>query len=220
MERNKHSGGLPGEEVRGIWVREQRDCLSAWRILKKSGQGDEGIFELVIPNLEIRQIFIDQIMEWFHEETGRDAPQLDAFCAAFLRGDAAAVEEQFNAYLRRTISIRDINVRKGKKENFYHGILLGLLSHRGDWWVRSNVESGEGFSDILVECEEQGIGIVIEVKYPDGGNLEEGCMAALEQIRRMGYESRLRQDGMERILWYGIACSRKKCMVVVVEEGN
>ena len=188
--------------------------------LTQRGQEDEGIFELVIPNLEIRQIFIDQIMEWFHEETGRDAPQLDAFCAAFLRGDAAAVEEQFNAYLRRTISIRDTNVRKGKKENFYHGILLGLLSHREDWWVRANVEAGEEFSDILVACEEQGIGIVIEVKYPDGGNLEEGCRAALEQIRRMGYESRLRQDGMERILWYGIACSRKKCMVVVEEGGS
>ncbi len=183
--------------------------------LTQRGQAEGGIFELAIPNLEVRQIFIDQILEWFREEAGKDTRQLDAFCDAFLRGDAAAVEEKFNAYLRKTISIRDTSVRKGKKENFYHGILLGLLSHRQDWWVRSNVESGDGFSDILVECEEDGAGIVIEVKYPDGGDLEEGCRNALEQIRRMGYESRLRQDGMEKIFWYGIACNRKKCKVVV-----
>jgi hypothetical protein len=173
------------------------------------------IFELVIPNLEIRQIFIDQIMEWFQEEMGKDTPLIDAFCDAFIRGDAEAVEEQFNAYLLKTISIRDTNVRKGKKENFYHGILLGLLSHREDWWVRSNVESGDGFSDILVECEEKGIGIVIEVKYPDGRDLEEECKIALKQIERMGYETKLKQDGMERILRYGIACNRKKCKVLM-----
>ncbi len=151
---------------------------------------DGDIFELIIPNLEIRQIFIDQIMEWFQEEMGKDTPLIDAFCDAFIRGDAEAVEEQFNAYLLKTISIRDTNVRKGKKENFYHGILLGLLSHREDWWVRSNVESGDGFSDILVECEEKGIGIVIEVKYPDGRDLEEECKIALKQIERMGYETK------------------------------
>ncbi len=176
---------------------------------------DGDIFELIIPNLEIRQIFIDQIMEWFQEEMGKDTPLIDAFCDAFIRGDAEAVEEQFNAYLLKTISIRDTNVRKGKKENFYHGILLGLLSHREDWWVRSNVESGDGFSDILVECEEKGIGIVIEVKYPDGRNLEEECKIALKQIERMGYETKLKQDGMERILRYGIACNRKKCKVLM-----
>ena len=176
---------------------------------------DGDIFELVIPNLEIRQIFIDQIMEWFQEEMGKDTPLIDAFCDAFIRGDAEAVEEQFNAYLLKTISIRDTNVRKGKKENFYHGILLGLLSHREDWWVRSNVESGDGFSDILVECEEKGIGIVIEVKYPDGTDLEEECKIALKQIERMGYETKLKQDGMERILRYGIACNRKKCKVLM-----
>ena len=176
---------------------------------------DGDIFELIIPNLEIRQIFIDQIMEWFQEEMGKDTPLIDAFCDAFIRGDAEAVEEQFNAYLLKTISIRDTNVRKGKKENFYHGILLGLLSHREDWWVRSNVESGDGFSDILVECEEKGIGIVIEVKYPDGRDLEEECKIALKQIERMGYETKLKQDGMEKILRYGIACNRKKCKVIM-----
>ena len=192
-----------------------------WSVLFTTGyltqcnQANGEIFELRIPNLEIRQIFIDQIMEWFHDETIKDTSQLDAFCDAFLRGDAVAVEEQFNAYLLKTISIRDTSVRKGRKENFYHGILLGLLSHRVDWWVRSNVESGDGFSDILVEYEEKRIGIVIEVKYPDGGNLEEECKAALRQIKQMGYETRLQQDGMEKILRYGIACNRKRCKVMV-----
>ncbi len=179
--------------------------------LTRRGKADGDVYQLAIPNYEIRQIFIDHILEWFQEEARRDTPKLDAFCAAFLRGDAEAVEEQFTAYLKKTISIRDTAVRKGKKENFYHGILLGLLSHREDWYVFSNMESGDGFSDIMVEAEEEGIGIVIEVKYPDEGSLETGCREALEQIEKMGYETRLREDGMETVLRYGIACSRKKC---------
>jgi len=147
--------------------------------LTQRGQEDADLFRLAIPNLEVRQIFIDQILEWFREEVGKDTPKLDAFCGAFARGDAEAVEEQFNAYLARTISIRDTNVRKDRKENFYYGILLGLLSHREDWNVDSNAESGDGYSDILVEDDEEGVGIVIKVKYPDGGDLEAGCREAL-----------------------------------------
>ena len=200
-----------------------------WSILFTTGyltqrgrEGDE-VYLLAIPNREIRKIFIDQILEWFQQEARRDAPTLDAFCNAFAMGDAEAVEKQFNAYLSRTISIRDTSVRKNKKENFYHGILLGLLSHREDWYIRSNAESGDGYSDILVESEEEGIGIVIEVKYPDNGNkplnaydiLEKGCKEALQQIDTKGYEEKLRQDGLETILKYGIACNRKKCRVLL-----
>ena len=101
------------------------------------------------------------------------------------------------------------------KENFYHGILLGLLSHREDWLIDSNPESGDGYSDILVELYEEKIGIVIEVKYSDGGDLETGCRNALEQIKRNHYEDRLIQDGMETIISYGIACCRKQCKVCV-----
>lgn len=178
----------------------------------------DDIFYLVIPNLEIKKIFIDQVMEWFQEESRKDAPKLDALCDAFARADAAAVEECFNAYLRRTISIRDTSVRRGRKENFYHGILLGLLSHRGDWIVSSNMESGDGFSDILVELEEEEIGIVIEVKYPDGDDLENGCRKALAQIERMNYEDRLRQNGLTTIYKYGIACHKKRCRVLLQEQ--
>ncbi len=174
---------------------------------------EDGVYRLTIPNLEIRKIFMEQVMEWIQEEARNDTPGLDAFCDAFPKGDADAVEALFTAFLKKTISIRDTSVRKGKKENFYHGVLLGLLSHREEWVIRSNAESGEGFSDILIEIEEEEIGIVIEVKYPDNSSLESGCLSALKQIEEKGYETRLYQDGMTTIFKYGIACERKRCMV-------
>ncbi len=181
--------------------------------LTQRGAGNAGVYQLAIPNREIRQIFEEQIQEWFQAETRKDAPQLDAFCLAFPRGDAETVEKQFSAYLRRTISIRDSAVRSAKKENFYHGILLGLLSHREDWLVVSNMESGDGYSDILVELQDECIGVIIEVKYAENGNFEKGCREAMEQIEKMGYVDTLLEDGMERILKYGIACYKKKCKV-------
>lgn len=182
--------------------------------LTQRGRINATTYRLAIPNLEIRQIFAQQVREWFQEEARRDPPTLDAFCAAFSRGDAQAVEERFGAYLRKTISIRDSGARRGQKENFYHGVLLGLLRHREDWLLYSNAESGEGYSDILVEDEESGIGIVIEVKYREDGNLEKGCQEALAQIEGLGYEARLKDDGIEKIIKYGIACYKKRCKVM------
>lgn len=179
---------------------------------------EDDVYSLVIPNLEIRKIFKEQVMEWFQEEAKKNGPMLDEFCRAFVAGDGETVERLFTAYLKKTISIRDTSVQKGKKENFYHGILLGLLSHREDWDVDSNIESGEGFSDIQVEIEDKSLGIVIELKYPDGGNLEEGCAEALNQIEEKGYEERLREDGMSKIIKYGIACWKKRCMVRVKQN--
>lgn len=184
-------------------------------LTRREGFPDGETFSLAIPNLEIRKIFIDQILEWFQEESQKDTIRLDSFCQAFVRADAETVEELFNAYLQKTISIRDTSVRKNKKENFYHGILLGLLSHRENWDIDSNAESGEGFSDILVEIEEQKIGIVIEVKYSDDGDLEKSCWEALAQIEEKDYAARLRQDGMNTILKYGIACRKKSCRVLL-----
>lgn len=181
--------------------------------LAQRGAEDADVYRLAIPNLEIRQIFVEQIQEWFREESRKDTPRLDAFCSAFLRGDADAVETQLNTYLRKTISIRDTAARKTKKENFYHGMLLGLLSHREDWIVTSNTESGDGYSDILVEAQDQGIGIVIEVKYAEEGKLDAACTEALEQISRLDYEDRLRQDGMDTVVQFGIACYKKRCIV-------
>lgn len=185
--------------------------------LTSRGEVDGELYQLALPNLEIRKIFIEQIQDWFEEEVRKDSPKLDAFCDAFLKADKDAVEALFNEYLRKTISIRDTNACKDKKENFYHGILLGLLSHREDWDVVSNVESGDGYSDILVEAEKEGIGIVIEVKYVEEGKWDAGCRQALEQIERMGYESRLCRDGMDKVIKYGIACRKKQCRVRIGE---
>lgn len=182
--------------------------------LTKRGPADGERYRLSIPNREIRQIFIEQILQWFQAEVKKDAPALDAFCRAFQNGDAEAIERQFTSYLKKTISIRDTGARKGRKEHFYHGILLGLLSHREDWIIESNAESGEGFCDILAEIEEDDTGIVIEVKYTDGEDLAAVCREALAQIEKRNYADRLLQNGMTTIRKYGIACRKKRCRVL------
>ena len=155
--------------------------------LTQQGKSDDDIFNLVIPNQEVRKIFTRQIMEWFQDMTKRDGDTLNMFCDAFENGDAAGVEMYFNAYLRKTISIRDTFVGKYRKENFYHGILLGLLGFKDSWGVWSNRESGDGYSDILVEIEEKDLGIVVELKYSEDSNLEAGCRQALRQIEEKNY---------------------------------
>lgn len=196
------------ESIDNLW-----SVLFTTGYLTSRGECENGCRLLAIPNQEIRRIFTEQIFTWFQEEVRKDTPKLDAFCRAFQEGDAAAVEHQFNAWLRQTISIRDTGVRKNQKENFYHGVLLGLLSHREDWDLDSNAESGEGYSDIQIEIADEEIGIVIEVKYADDGNLENGCREALAQINGKNYADRLLQDGMTAVLKYGIACHRKRCLV-------
>ncbi len=184
--------------------------------LTQRGKAEGEFVPLAIPNLEIRKIFVEQIKEWFRDEVEKDAPKLDAFCEAFIQADTPSIEQYFSAYLQKIFSIRDTAVRKEKKENFYHGILLGLLSHRGDWDVISNGESGDGYSDILVEFENEGIGIVIELKYSESDDMEAACREALEQIDKKNYEACLLEDGMDTILRYGIACRKKKCRAAVV----
>lgn len=203
-----------------LTYRELYDSIdNLWSVLFTTGyltqreKIDATTYRLAIPNLEVRQIFSEQVKEWFQEEVRRDTPTLDAFCAAFMCGDAQGIERQLGAYLRRTISIRDTGGRRGQKENFYHGVLLGLLRHREDWLLYSNMESGEGYSDILVEDPEVGIGIVIEMKYREDGKLEEGCREALEQIDSLRYKDRLEEDGIETIIKYGIAFCKKRCKV-------
>ncbi len=186
--------------------------------LTHRGKSEGDNYQLAIPNREIRKIFVDQILNWFQEDVRKDMSKLDAFCRAFAQADAVMIEKQFNAYLQRTISVRDAGARKEKKENFYHGILLGLLSHCEEWDIDSNAESGDGFSDILVEIEEEKIGIVIEIKYASEGSLRTDCQKALRQIREKNYERKLRQDGMSRIIRYGIACRRKECRVMLEES--
>lgn len=183
--------------------------------LTQRGKPDGDIFQLVIPNREIRKIFTGQIMRLFREETEKDGEMLRTFCGALKNGDAREVEKQFTAYLARTISIRDTFVQKPTKENFFHGILLGILGFKSDWYVKSNRESGNGYSDILIEIEDEDIGIIIETKYAENGAYETACAEALRQIGQKGYDEQLREDGMRIIFKYGIACYRKKCRVAL-----
>lgn len=186
--------------------------------LTKRKRVDSRKYELMIPNREIRELFILQIQEWFADTAAADTNKLDELCRAFPEGNAEVIEKLFNDYLWNTISIRDTASAKEWKENFYHGILLGLLGHMGNWLVKSNEESGEGYSDILIEVPESRTGIVIEMKYAEEGRLEYACRAALQQIEDRKYSARLISDGMTSIVKYGIACYKKHCRVLKGEE--
>lgn len=175
--------------------------------------------KLAIPNKEVRRIFVEQIREWFQEETAGDGRRLEDFCRAFENCDVSAIEEGFQSFLKKTISIRDTSAKKEKKENFYHGILLGLFGDMEGWAVSSNAESGEGYSDILVEVEDREIGIVIELKNAENAGFEAACKRALQQIKDRGYEEALAEDGMKTIYRYGIACYKKRCKVMAGETG-
>lgn len=186
--------------------------------LTKRKRVDSRKYELMIPNREIRELFILQIQEWFADTVAADTNKLDELCRAFPEENAEVIEKLFNDYLWNTISIRDTASAKEWKENFYHGILLGLLGHMGNWLVKSNEESGEGYSDILIEVPESRTGIVIEMKYAEEGRLEYACRAALQQIEDRKYAARLISDGMTSIVKYGIACYKKHCRVLKGEE--
>ena len=207
-----------------LTYRELYDSLdNLWSVLFTTGyltrQAEVGLntYELIIPNREIRMIFTEQILDWFQKEAREDAPALDAFCEAFRQGDPASIKHQFASYLKKTISIRGTAVRKERKENFYHGILLGLLSHREDWLLLSNAESGAGYSDILIEIPDENTGIVIELKYSESRNMEAACQKALEQIEEKNYAEHLMEDDMDTIFKYGIACRRNACTVRMAE---
>jgi len=191
-----------------------------WSILFTTGyltecrQEDGEMTSLVIPNREIRWIFMEQMREWFESDAKKDTQRLEGFCRAFEENDISAIEKGFTSYLRRTISIRDTNVRKEMKENFYHGILLGLFAGISGWKVKSNAESGEGYSDISVEVEEKEIGFIVELKYAEKAAFDIACQEALKQIDDRNYVEALVDDGMKTIHKYGIACYKKRCRVV------
>lgn len=185
--------------------------------LTKQGVTDDGRVRLSIPNREIKNLFIKKIREWFSDTTTNDGKTLEQFCNAFVDKDTEKIEELFGDYLWNTISIRDTAVAKDKKENFYHGILLGLLGYKASWLIKSNTESGTGYSDILVEVPNNRTGIVIELKYAENGDMDAACSEALKQIEEKSYVDKLKQDGMRNFIKYGIACFKKDCKVVVSE---
>ncbi len=185
--------------------------------LTKQSVTDDGKVRLSIPNREIKNLFIKKIREWFSDTTANDGKTLEQFCNAFVEKDTEKIEQLFGDYLWNTISIRDTAVAKDKKENFYHGILLGLLGYKSSWLIKSNTESGTGYSDILVEVPNNRTGIVIELKYAENGDMDAACDEALNQIEEKSYVDKLKQDGMRNFIKYGIACFKKDCKVVVGE---
>lgn len=185
--------------------------------LTHQGRTESGKYRLTIPNREIKNLFIKKIREWFSDVSRNDGKKLEEFSNAFLEKNPEKIEQIFGDYLWNTISIRDTAVAKEKKENFYHGILLGLLGYTATWLTKSNAESGTGYSDILVEVPDNRTGIVIELKYAENGDMDAACAKALEQIEEKDYVDRLRQDGMRNFIKYGIACFKKDCKVVVGE---
>ena len=186
--------------------------------LTQRGKPEGNRFQLAIPNMEIRNIFTAQIMDFFKENVPKNGDALREFCEALKTGNAKSVEKILSEYLRRTVSIRDTFVKKPMKENFYHGFLLGILGFGDSWSVSSNRESGDGYSDILVETDDGETGIVLELKYAEDGNLDAACKKALKQIEQIRYGEELEEEGILHILKYGIAFYKKRCRVVFDEE--
>lgn len=221
---------LAGEEITKeihqelIYPEMYQSLENVWSLLfmtgylTQRGRVDAKRYKLAIPNLEIRNIFETQIMEYFKESVAKDGDVLSRFCDALKNGEETKVEEIFEKYLKKTISIRDTFVRKATKENFYHGILLGILGVKEEWYVSSNQEAGEGYSDILIETENSETVILIEVKYANDGNLDQTCERALQQIEEKKYDEELRENGVDKILKYGISCYMKRCKVKLAEE--
>ena len=184
--------------------------------LTQTGRAERGIYKLMIPNKEVREVFIDQIQQWFDQTVVNDEDRMRSFYQSFAQGKAKDVQDQLTSILAETISILDTKARNEEKENFYHGMMLGLLRNHRNWIVKSNVESGEGFVDILIKPEDPDEGILIELKYSktfDG--LEKACERAMEQIKDRRYDEALRDEGRCHILAYGIAFCKKRCKVVV-----
>ena len=224
VEELLNGGQITKRMKQELTYREVDDSIeNVWSVLYATGyltgkhveQEDADIFRLWIPNGEIRKLFYELVEDWFREMTRSDMSRINRFCAAFPAGDTDTIQDMLNDYLWDSISVRDTAVRRNMKENFYHGMLLGLLRSQDSWLVKSNAETGEGYSDISIQTPER-TGIVIELKYADDGKLETACAEALEQIEEKKYAEGLKRRGMKKIIKYGIAFYEKECMVTTV----
>mgnify|MGYP004703069799 FL=1 len=187
--------------------------------LTQTGMTEDGAYRLVIPNREICEVFKLQIQEWFKKSIFSNTEQLTAFWKAFEEGNTDGVEMYLNRIMSNSISVFDIKTGEGKKEISYHNLLVGILTGNADWLVKSNIEAGEGFADIIVETEDPNAGIVVELKYTkDYDEMEQACKAALDQINDRRYQEYLLNDGRKDITLYGIAFCKKRCKAMV--SGN
>ena len=223
MEELLNGGEITKKIRQELTYRDIDDSVeNVWSVLYSTGyltgkhvaNEDADIFSLWVPNGEIRKLFSDLVQYWFREVTRSDSARINRFCAAFPAGDADTIQDMLHDYLWDSISVRDTAVRTTTKENFYHGMVLGLLRSQGTWLVKSNAETGEGYSDISV-CTPERIGIVIELKYANDGNLDAACEEALKQIESKQYAEGLKRRGMKKIIKYGMAFWGKECRVMV-----
>ena len=183
--------------------------------LTQEGREMDGIYRLIIPNKEVREVFVLQIREWFNRVVANDRASTEKINRGFLEGNVEDIQRELTHFLGESISVLDTKARNEEKEIFYHGILIGILKSNVSWAVRSNRESGDGYADILIKPKNPDVGIVIELKYASSFNeLDQACERALEQIRDRRYDEALREDGRSEILAYGIAFWKKRCKVL------
>ena len=184
--------------------------------LTREGREMDGIYRLIIPNKEVREVFVLQISEWFNRVVANDRASTEKINRGFLEGKTEDIQQELTHFLGESISVLDTKARNEEKEIFYQGILIGILKNNANWAVRSNRESGDGYADILIKPKNPDTGIVIELKYARSfKELDQACERALEQIKDRRYDEALREDGRNEVLAYGIAFWKKRCKVVV-----
>ena len=198
------------QSIENLW-----SVLFTTGYLTQTGRPKDGAYRLIIPNREVREVFRLQINEWFKKSIFSNTERLMAFWKAFEEGDTEGVEQYLNRILSNSISVFDTKARKEEKESSYHNLLVGILTGNADWLVKSNVEAGEGFADIIVETDDPDAGIVVELKYTKNfDELKAASQKALDQIRDRRYQEYLLNDDRKSIRLYGIAFCKKRCCAI------
>ena len=198
------------QSIENLW-----SVLFTTGYLTQSGRNENGAYRLIIPNREVREVFRIQINEWFKKSIFSNTERLTAFWKAFEEGDTEGVEQYLNRVLSNSISVFDTKARKEEKESSYHNLLVGILTGNADWLVKSNVEAGEGFADIIVETDDPDAGIVAELKYTKNfDDMKMTCQKAIDQIRDRRYQEYLLNDDRKDIRLYGITFCKKRCCAI------
>ena len=198
------------QSIENLW-----SVLFTTGYLTQTGRTEKGAYRLIIPNREVREVFRLQINEWFKKSIFTNTERLTAFWKAFEEGDTEGIEQYLNRVLSNSISVFDTKARKEEKESSYHNLLVGILTGNADWLVKSNVEAGDGFADIIVETDNPDAGIVAELKYTKNyDEMRIACRKAMNQIRDRRYQEYLLNDDRRDIRLYGIAFCKKRCCVI------
>ena len=198
------------QSIENLW-----SVLFTTGYLTQSGRNEDGAYRLIIPNREVREVFRLQINEWFKKSIFSNTERLTTFWKAFEEGDTEGVEQYLNRVLSNSMSVFDTKARKEEKESSYHNLLVGILTGNADWLVKSNVEAGEGFADIIVETDDPDAGIVVELKYTKNfDDMKMTCQKAIDQIRDRRYQEYLLNDDRKDIRLYGITFCKKRCCAI------